>query len=174
MGKTTRQEGLEYTIRPMTEADIDTVAVLEKEVFPTPWSRDAFIKEVTENALAHYYVADADGTVIGYAGMWLIWDGGDVTNVAVLAEYRGYGVGTSLVKRMADDAAATGAQTLMLEVRRSNENAQRVYASLGFRACGVRKGYYEDNREDAILMELALVPTDDAEGGQVEWKKKES
>lgn len=154
MGKTERQEGVSYTIRPMTEADVDDVCRVELASFPIPWSRDAFVKEVTENNLAHYFVAEVRGHAIGYAGMWLIWDGADVTNVAVLPEYQGMGIGTALVKKMADTVRASGAQTLMLEVRRSNVVAQHVYEKLGFTVCGERKGYYEDNREDAILMEL--------------------
>lgn len=154
MGKTERQEGVSYTIRPMTEADVDDVCRVELASFPIPWSRDAFVKEVTENNLAHYFVAEVRDHAIGYAGMWLIWDGADVTNVAVLPEYQGMGIGTALVKKMADTVRASGAQTLMLEVRRSNVVAQHVYEKLGFTVCGERKGYYEDNREDAILMEL--------------------
>lgn len=154
MGKTARQEGVSYTIRPMTEADIDDVCQVEAASFPIPWSRDAFVKEMTENNLAHYFVAEVAGSAIGYAGMWLIWDGADVTNVAVLPEYQGLGIGTALVKGMADTVRASGAQTLMLEVRRSNTVAQHVYEKLGFVVCGERKGYYEDNREDAILMQL--------------------
>lgn len=154
MGKTARQPSVKYGIRPMTADDIDAVCQVEEASFPIPWSRDAFVKEVTENNLAHYFVADVDGRAIGYAGMWLIWDGADVTNVAVLPQYQGYGIGTALVRQMADTVRASGAQVLMLEVRRSNERAQHVYRKLGFTVCGERKGYYEDNREDAILMQL--------------------
>lgn len=156
MGKTARQTGIAYHIRPMTADDIDAVCQVEYVSFSVPWSRDAFVKEITENNLAHYFVADVDGRAVGYAGMWLIWDGADVTNVAVLPEYRGFGIGTALVRQMADTVWASGAQTLMLEVRRSNIVAQHVYEKLGFVVCGERKGYYEDNREDAILMELDI------------------
>lgn len=154
MGKTARETSVNYLIRPMTADDLDAVCHIEEVSFPIPWSRDAFEKEVTENRLAHYFVAVAGDAVIGYAGMWLIWDGADVTNVAVLPEYQGYGIGTALVQKMADTVKESGAETLMLEVRRSNERAQHVYKNLGFTVCGERKGYYEDNREDAILMQL--------------------
>ncbi|MBO5244740.1 MAG: ribosomal protein S18-alanine N-acetyltransferase [Selenomonadales bacterium] len=154
MGKTSRETSVNHIIRPMTADDIDAVCEIEQASFSVPWSRDSFEREINENALAHYFVAEVDGRVIGYAGMWLIWDSANVTNVAVLGEYRGYGIGTALVKKMADVVKESGAQTLMLEVRRSNERAQSVYRNLGFTVCGVRKGYYEDNREDAILMDL--------------------
>lgn len=154
MGKTARQEGVRYSVRPMTESDIDAVCQVEESSFPIPWSRESFVKEVTENNLAHYFVADIDGKAVGYAGMWLIWDGADVTNIAVLPAYQGYGIGTALVKKLAQEVRMSGAQTLMLEVRRSNERAQHVYNKIGFVVCGERKGYYEDNREDAILMQL--------------------
>ena len=154
MGKTTRETSVAYIVRPMTVGDIDAVCVIEEASFSMPWSRESFEREINENALAHYFVAETDGKVVGYAGMWMIWDSANVTNVAVLDEYRGYGIGTALVKTMADIVRESGAQMLMLEVRRSNERAQSVYRNLGFTVCGVRKGYYEDNREDAILMDL--------------------
>lgn len=154
MGKTSRETSVNYIIRPMTADDIDAVHQIELASFSMPWSRDSFEREINENALAHYFVAEVDGTVVGYTGMWLIWDSANVTNVAVLPEYRCYGIGTALVKMMADKVRESGAETLMLEVRRSNERAQSVYRKLGFKVCGERKGYYEDNREDAILMDL--------------------
>lgn len=157
MGKTTRETGVDYIIRPMVADDIDAVCLIEESSFSMPWSRESFEREINENALAHYFVAETGGVVVGYAGMWMIWDSANVTNVAVFDEYRGCGIGTALVKKMADIVKESGAQTLMLEVRRSNEQAQSVYRNLGFTVCGVRKGYYEDNREDAILMDLNVM-----------------
>ncbi|MBQ5636526.1 MAG: GNAT family N-acetyltransferase, partial [Selenomonadales bacterium] len=84
MGKTTRETSVAYIVRPMTADDIDAVCVIEKSSFSMPWSRESFEREINENALAHYFVAEMDGKVVGYAGMWMIWDSANVTNVAVL------------------------------------------------------------------------------------------
>ncbi|MCL4425584.1 MAG: ribosomal protein S18-alanine N-acetyltransferase [Firmicutes bacterium] len=136
----------------MTPEDLDGVMTIEKLSFPTPWSRQAFYTEIMENSYAHYIVARVGKTVIGYAGMWLILDEAHVTNVAVHPDYRGRGVGQALMQELVERALQEGAESMTLEVRVSNLAAQQLYEKLGFEKRGIRRGYYTDVKEDAIIM----------------------
>ena len=147
----------EYTIRRMTMADVDGVAAVEAATFPTPWSRDAFISEM-KNVAARYLVAEKDGRIIGYAGAWIILDESHITNIAVLKDERGQGIGRALTHGLMQYLANLGAAYATLEVRKSNEVAQSLYVSLGFIKLGVRKRYYEDNGEDALIMVCDHMP----------------
>ncbi len=149
----------ECKIRRMTLTDVDAVAAIERATFPTPWSRDAFVQEMTANAVARYLVAEAGGEVIGYAGAWLILDESHITNVAIREDMRGLGLGRKLMQELLQYLSNLGAAYATLEVRVSNERAQRLYQSLGFIAVGRRKQYYEDNREDALLMVCDHLPS---------------
>lgn len=140
------------TIRPMMVKDLDRVMAIEKVSFPVPWSREAYLRELYDNALAHYYVALVGEEVVAYAGMWLILDEAHITNVAVHPGYRGRRIGEVLLKVMMEEAKIRGAERMTLEVRVSNIPAQRLYRRLGFHPAGLRKGYYEDNNEDALIM----------------------
>lgn len=148
----------ECKIRRMTLTDVDAVAAIERATFPTPWSRDAFVQEMTTNAVARYLVAETEGEVIGYAGAWLILDESHITNVAVREDMRGFGFGRKLMQELLQYLSNLGAAYATLEVRVSNERAQRLYRSLGFITVGRRKQYYEDNREDALLMVCDRLP----------------
>lgn len=139
-------------IRDMREDDIDEVLDIEKKSFKTPWSRDAFKKEVNENKLARYIVASIDGKVIGYGGIWLIVDEGHITNIAVHPSFRGLGIGKLLVEGLIEICKNRGISRMTLEVRKSNKIAQSLYKKYGFRECGIRPGYYTDTKEDAIIM----------------------
>lgn len=150
----------EYIIRRMTEADVDGVAAVEAATFPTPWSRDAFASEM-RNAAARYLVAEQNGAIIGYAGAWIILDESHITNIAVLKDYRGQGIGRALTAGLMQYLSNLGAYYATLEVRRSNEVAQNLYKSLGFVKLGVRKRYYEDNGEDAFIMVCDHMPETD-------------
>jgi ribosomal-protein-alanine N-acetyltransferase len=138
----------------MALADIDAVLAVEKLSFITPWSRDAFVAEAGDNDLAVYLVLEADGQVIGYAGMWVILDEAHVTNVAVLPAFRGRGCGERLMGALVEKARGRGARRMTLEVRPSNTAALGLYGKLGFMPCGLRPGYYSDTREDAVIMWL--------------------
>ena len=144
-------------IRRMTMADVDGVAAVEAATFPTPWSRDAFASEMS-NVAARYLVAEKDGRVIGFAGAWIILDESHITNIAVLKDERGQGVGRLLTQGLMQYLSNLGAAYATLEVRRSNEIAQNLYQSLGFIKLGVRKRYYEDNGEDALIMVCDRMP----------------
>lgn len=139
-------------IRPMKAEDIDEVLVIESLCFPTPWSREAFRAEIEDNYCARYVVAELEGMVIGYGGMWIIIDEAHITNIAVHPNYRGRGVGEAIMKGLIQTAARLKVEGMTLEVRVSNMIAQNLYKKLGFVAIGVRKGYYTDNGEDALIM----------------------
>lgn len=157
----------EYIIRRMTMADVDGVAAVEAATFPTPWSRDAFASEM-KNVAARYLVAEKDGRVIGYAGAWIILDESHITNIAVLKEARGQGVGRALTAGLMQYLSNLGAAYATLEVRKSNEVAQSLYVSLGFIKLGVRKRYYEDNGEDALIMVCDHMPEADPDFEEAE------
>ena len=147
-------------IRRMTMADVDGVAAVEAATFPTPWSRDAFASEM-KNVAARYLVAEKDGKIIGYAGAWIIIDESHITNIAVLSDYRGQGIGRQLTHGLLQYLSNLGAAYATLEVRKSNAVAQSLYVSLGFIKLGVRKRYYEDNGEDALIMVCDHMPQAD-------------
>lgn len=137
--------------RRMTLADVEQVHAIEVQTFSEPWSVQSFRDEMERNVCARYIVAEENGRLIGYAGAWLIIDEGHITNVAVIKEARGQGIGVGLMKALMQYAANMGVQYMTLEVRKSNLIAQKLYRNLGFVELGVRKRYYEDNGEDALL-----------------------
>jgi len=139
-------------IRKMTEEDIDQVLEIEKESFKTPWSREAFVLELEKNQLARYIVAEKEGKVIGYGGLWLILDEAHITNIAVSSQYRGQGIGKLIMEGLIEICEEKGINNMTLEVRKSNIVAQSLYKKYGFVNCGVRPGYYTDTKEDAIIM----------------------
>lgn len=135
----------------MTDADIEAVALVERLAFGERWSVNSFKSELA-NQLTFYHVARTDGRIIGYIGYWLILDEAHVTAVAVHPDQRGQGIGAELVLRALDDCMERGAKWMTLEVRASNIPAQRLYENFGFSTLGRRKGYYHDDREDALIM----------------------
>jgi len=143
---------MNVVIEGMRLEDVSQVIEIERLSFPTPWSRKAFETELAENACACYLVARASGRVIGYAGMWVLIDESHVTNIAVHPHYRRRHVGRALLRELMGRAAARGATAMSLEVRASNVAAQLLYLSEGFVVAGVRKRYYSDTGEDAIIM----------------------
>lgn len=131
---------------------MDRVAGIEEEVYPIPWSKNAFINEILDNGFASYYVALADGEVVGYAGIWTIVDEAHITTLAVSAGWQSRGVGSMLLEHLMARARAKGASRMTLEVRVSNVSAQKLYKKYGFVPCGLRPNYYSD--EDALIMWL--------------------
>jgi ribosomal-protein-alanine N-acetyltransferase len=139
-------------IEDMTIDDIDAVQVVERESFPVPWPANAFRHELTQNKNAHYIVAKEGGRIVGYAGLWLSLDEAHITTFAVLPDYRRRRIGEQMLVALFDKSAKLGAEWMTLEVRASNLAAQRLYEKYGFRPAGVRRRYYSDNNEDAIIM----------------------
>ena len=151
----------ELICRRMCIEDVDAVHSIELNTFPMPWKKEDFIKEMTSNVCARYLVAQIDGAVIGFAGAWIILDEGHITNIAIKEEFRGMGYGEKLTRSLLQYASNLGAAYLTLEVRKSNIRAQSLYSKLGFIKLGVRKKYYEDNGEDALLMVCDRLPPAD-------------
>lgn len=139
-------------IRKMKIKDLDKVLEIEKLCFPTPWSRTSFLGELRDNKFAYYIVAEKDDELIGYGGMWVIINEAHVTNVAVKPGWRGKGVGKFIMLELMKRAKLMGCNSMTLEVRTSNIVAQKLYAKLGFKLRGIRKGYYIDTGEDAYIM----------------------
>ena len=143
--------------RKMTPDDVEAVYAIELATFPSPWTLDSFHYEMKENQFAHYTVAVNDaGKIIGFCGMWIVIDSAQITNVAVLPEARGLGIGEALMRESMKVAKEGGADIMSLEVRVTNTVAQNLYRKLEFQDGGIRKGYYTDNGEDALVMWVNL------------------
>lgn len=146
-------------IRRMKKADIKAMFDIELGTFSVPWPEASFHHELDENPAARYLVAESDsGEVIAYAGAWMIFEEAHITNIAVRKDWRGQGIGKALTEALIQYAANLGVQYMTLEVRKSNAIAQAMYKKLGFEKLGVRKQYYPDNQEDALLMVLQSMP----------------
>lgn len=145
----------DFEVRLMTYDDIEQVSDIEKVSFAQPWSTYAFRSELEDNELAFYCVVvpkDDPQKVIGYGGLWIILDEAHITNIAISPHYRGRGLGQLLMEDMQALARLKGAVRITLEVRVSNKRALNLYHRLGFKEEGLRKGYYTDNNEDALIM----------------------
>ena len=163
----------EVVIRRMNRDDLDAVTAVERATFAVPWSRDSFRQELERNVAARYLVAEADGRIIGYAGAWIILEESHITNIAVLEEWRGRGIGKQLTQSLLQYLSNLGACYATLEVRVSNEPAQNLYRSLGFVSVGKRKRYYEDNGEDAFLMVCEHMPEAEEDFSEEPWPAAE-
>ncbi|GAB4074114.1 ribosomal protein S18-alanine N-acetyltransferase [Barrientosiimonas marina] len=146
----------DLTIRKMQHADINGVMEVEAQAFVAPWPRDIFEHELTHNAYAYYYVMFAGEQLIGYAGMWQVIDDAQITNITVIPAFRGQKLGETLFSYVMHDAYRMGAKRLSLEVRVSNIVAQKMYRKFGLVPGGIRKNYYTDNQEDAMVMWVNL------------------
>lgn len=140
------------TFRAMRLEDIQDVMIIEHESFSLPWTEQAFRSELTMNHFARYLMMEVDGVPAGYGGMWTVVDEAHITNIAVRTAYRGRKLGEQLLSALLNVAAAQGLERATLEVRVSNEVARNLYTKMGFREIGIRKGYYSDNNEDAVIM----------------------
>ncbi|MGE8207106.1 ribosomal protein S18-alanine N-acetyltransferase [Heyndrickxia sp. NPDC080065] len=147
---------MDYQLRKATLADLDGIMEVELKSFSLPWSRDAFYNEFVKNHFAVYFVIEDRDKIIGYCGVWLVVDEAHITNIAILPEYRGKKLGELLLRSMMDFSIKSGARSMTLEVRVSNTIAQSLYKKLGFFEGGVRKSYYSDNQEDALVMWVNL------------------
>lgn len=146
----------ELVIREMKRSDANNVIEVEKATYTAPWPIDIFLQELSENQHAHYYVVEIDGRIVGFAGMWLVIDDAQITNIAITPRYRGHKLGEKVFLYTIEQAMRMGAKRLSLEVRTTNTVAQRMYRKFGLVPGGVRKNYYTDNQEDAIVMWVNL------------------
>ncbi|NCB42831.1 MAG: ribosomal-protein-alanine N-acetyltransferase [Clostridia bacterium] len=139
-------------IRKALLKDVDALARIENLCFSSPWSKEAFAQDIEKNALARYFLVEEDEIIIAYAGLWLIHPEGHITNIAVHPQYRRKGIGRALLKNMLEQSEEEGITCHTLEVRISNLKAIELYRSFGFFECGIRKNYYEDTGEDALIL----------------------
>ena len=142
---------LALKFREMVPDDADAVELVEKACFAIPWSRESFWREAANENTSYTLALDGD-KVIGYAGCWISFEEAQITNVAILPEYRGRGAGTQLMAAAIRAVKERGVTAMTLEVRPSNVPARALYARYGFQEAGIRRGYYHDNGEDAIIM----------------------
>lgn len=143
--------------RPIRASDLDEIMVIERGCFVYPWSMRFFLEELRVQC-ARSVLAEVNGRILGYILFWWVAGEVDIHNLAVRREFRRRGIGRSLLQRVIDEARHQRARRVTLEVRRSNEPAQRLYESMGFLRTGVRRGYYSDDGEDALTMALELIP----------------
>ena len=137
----------------MNPSDLDEIMTIERASFSYPWSPRFFLQELRVPC-ARSLLAVLGGKTVGYIVYWLLPSEVDIHNLAVRPTYRRQGIGRSLLQGVVEEAKRNGASKVTLEVRKSNEAAQRLYHFLGFVARGVRKGYYSDDGEDALAMVL--------------------
>jgi len=133
---------------------IDGIANIEKECFSTPWPKSSFEKDICKNKFAVYIVAVDDETnkVVGYGGMWHVVNEGHITNIAVSEKYRRQGIGEKIIENFEQICEENEMIGMTLEVRRGNQGAMSLYRKKGFRISGIRPEYYNDTKEDAIIM----------------------
>jgi len=145
----------DLTIREIRVADLDDVLAIERASFASPWSKQFFLEEL-QASCAKSVLSELTGAVVGYCLYWELSNDIDIHNVAVHPDHRRHGVGRGMLRHIIGEAQKIGSQNITLEVRKSNEGAQALYRSLGFEICGVRKGYYSNDGEDAWVMILRL------------------
>lgn len=142
---------------PIEESHIPAILEIEKLSNGAPWSERSFRNEIT-NPQSHFLVAKVGDEVVGYAGYWAIVDEAHVTTVAVHPDHRRMGLGKRLVRELLEHAQKVGIRCATLEVRRSNQAALSLYRQFGFEEVAIRRGYYPDNAEDAVVMWLYEIP----------------
>jgi ribosomal-protein-alanine N-acetyltransferase len=139
--------------------DLLEIVKLEKMCFTDPWSMESFVHEILVNRYAHYVVVVVNGQIVGYCGAWCIGDEGEITTIAVHPGFQKKGIGKFLLQYMMQYIRDRGGKNLYLEVRVSNEAAQKLYQKHGFTYQRIRKEYYPD-QEDAIVMGVNLHETE--------------
>ena len=141
-------------IRKMTLGDIEQVVAIDRVSFSLPWPERSFRFDLTDNPASRCWVAEVDGKIVGMIVVWLIVDEVHVATIATHPEFRRQGIAKNLLSHALQHLSTEGAQSSFLEVRASNLAAQDLYRKFGFEESGVRRRYYRDNDEDALLMTL--------------------
>lgn len=139
-------------IRLAEPKDLIRLRDVELTTFRCPWSQETLNQEVFCNERAHYVVAELENQIVGYAGLWVIFDEGHITRVAVDPGFRRQGIGRSLVKALMEEGSLNGCTSFTLEVRAHNQKAINLYQSMEFHEVGVRPGYYDVEGEDGVIM----------------------
>jgi ribosomal-protein-alanine N-acetyltransferase len=138
------------------EEDLDQVLEIERASFACPWKREHFLHEIRENRWAVNLAVRRRGDLLAYACTWVLYEELKINNIAVRADHRRQGLGRWLLQRILDDARRQGCTIARLEVRPSNTAAILLYERVGFAKVGRRKGYYQSEGEDAVVMEMEL------------------
>jgi len=139
-------------IRPFAKEDLDSIYEIEVASFSIPWTKEDLYRDAIANNLSIYLVAVYEKHIVGYAGMWHVVTEGHITNIAVAENFRKIGVGQLLIEGLEHIAREKEMMGLTLEVRMNNTAAQRLYIKNGYKVEGIRKNYYADTREDALIM----------------------
>lgn len=143
---------LEVVISPMRRRDLRGVLKIEGKVYPRPWSLGLFMSEITQRDSRVYLVARVGGHVVGYGGLFVVLEDGHITTLAVDPAWHRHSIGSRLLLALAEAGLGRGIENLTLEVRTGNRPAQELYRRFGFVPAGIRKGYYVDTNEDALVM----------------------
>ncbi len=143
---------LAVQVVPMRRRHLRSVLAIEAQVYPRPWTLGLFLSELNQQAARSYFVARVDGRVVGYCGLMLSLEDAHVTTLAVDPRWQRNKLGQRLMVVLAREAVRRGAQNLTLEVRVSNHAAQALYCRFGLGPAGIRKGYYQESGEDAMVM----------------------
>lgn len=139
-------------IRKMSVEDLNVVEEMERILFSSPWSYEDFLYELNENAFSHNFVVEDHNEIVGYVGLWIMYDQSQITTIGVHPSYQRKGIGSMMMKKMIEESLAHQCLNMSLEVRVSNDKAISLYKKYGFETVALRKNYYEDNHEDAYLM----------------------
>lgn len=144
-------------LRLMKETDLPIVLELEEQLFTSTWKMDDFLYEMNENPFSQMFVWEEDSEIVGYMGIWIIFEQAQLTNLAVNKKYQGKGYGRNLLEMGISLCQEAGCEIMTLEVRQSNVVAKSLYQSCGFEKVSVKKDYYQDNHEDADVMMKGLI-----------------
>lgn len=139
------------SVEPMRRTDVAAVAEIERLCYATPWQANAYYTELSNRA-ASYLVARYDNKVVGYGGLWVVMDEAHITTLAVSPDHQGKKIGERILQSLMEEAVMHGASRATLEVRENNQVAQNLYRKYGFREAAMRKNYYTDNHENALIM----------------------
>ena len=155
---------MNVNIRKMTEADVPAVVELDQISFSLPWPERSFRFEVADNPASRCWVAEMDERIVGMIVAWLFVDEVHIATIATHPDFRRQGIAQKLLTHTLRYTSDEGAVTSFLEVRESNLAAQEMYRKFGYENTGLRKRYYKDNDEDAILMTLMKINVEELEG----------
>jgi len=145
-------EPLTVHIVPMRRRHVRAVVKIEEQVYPRPWSTSLFLSELALRTTRAYFVARVGRDLVGYGGLMMTAEDGHVTTIAVDPKWQRHKIATRLMLALAREALGRRARNLTLEVRLSNLGAQHLYRRFGFAPVGVRKNYYQETNEDALVM----------------------
>lgn len=141
----------EISFSPLKENDLEEVLAIERASFPTPWTRGMFLEDAARGDMCIFMVARLENKIIGYGGLWLVLNEAHLGNLAVHPRFRHQGIGKEILKKLIEIACSKKAALMTLEVRETNEIARALYEKMGFKLVAIRKGYYQDTKEDAFI-----------------------